>query len=40
MLPVAVQVVGEVTVIVTLMLQLPDGFGPKVMPPFSENMTG
>ena len=30
----------EFTVMVTLMLQLPDGFGPKVIPPFSENRIG
>jgi hypothetical protein len=37
---VALQLVGELTVIVTLILQLPDGFGPNVMPPFSENRIG
>lgn len=40
MLPVAVQVVGELTLTDTSRLQLPEGFGPKVMPPFSENKTG
>lgn len=34
------QLVSEFTVMLTLIVQLPDGCGPKVMPPFSENRTG
>ena len=34
------QLVAEFTVTLTLMLQLPDGFGPKLIPPFSENKIG
>jgi len=34
------QVVRELAVALTLMLQLPDGFGPYEIPPIPENVIG
>ena len=40
MFPVTVHVVAEVTLRLTLSEQVPDGLGPKEMPPLSVKVTG